>query len=185
MIIQETEFPGLFIIEPKVFHDSRGYFFESFHQNVLKKHTGSDFLFVQHNQSYSQKHVLRGLHFQVPPMEQTKLVRVLNGEIQDIAIDIRAGSSTYGKYFSIILSATNKKQLLIPKGFAHGFLVVSDTAEVFYLVDNLYSATHESGILFNDTDLQIKWETQISQCIVSEKDKCLHTFAKLETPFHF
>ena len=146
MNIVETGIPGLVIIEPKIFEDDRGYFFESFHHGKLSQH-GLQTSFIQDNQSKSSYGVIRGLHYQLNPHAQTKLVRVLEGVIYDVAVDVRKGSPTFGKWFGIELSADNKKQLYIPKGFAHGFSVLSQTAVVFYKCDNLYNPSSEGGIV--------------------------------------
>lgn len=164
----KTEIDGLYIIEPKLFGDERGYFMETYNeQDFLEQ--GLDIKFVQDNQSASRKGVLRGLHFQ-KKFPQTKLVRVLSGEVFDVAVDLRKGSLTYGKWFGIILSSENKKQFLIPKGFAHGFLVLSDFAEFAYKCDDFYHPEDEGGILFNDKDIGIKWP-DVGEIILSEKDK--------------
>ena len=169
MAFIKTEFPGLIIIEPTVIKDSRGYFFESYNANNFKAE-GIDIAFVQDNQSKSSYGVIRGLHYQLNPHAQTKLIRVLSGEILDVVVDIRKGSPTFGKAFSIELSAENNKQLLIPKGFAHGFSVLSQTAEVMYKCDQFYYRESEAGISFNDTDLNIDWKVPAEKAVVSEKD---------------
>ncbi len=169
MVFIKTEFPGLIIIEPTVFKDSRGYFFESYNENDLKSE-GIDIKFVQDNQSKSSYGVIRGLHYQLAPYSQTKLLRVLSGSILDIVVDIRKGSPTYGRAFSIELSADNNKQLLIPKGFAHGFSVLSETAEVIYKCDAFYHKESEAGILFNDAELNIDWKIPAGSAIISDKD---------------
>lgn len=169
----KTEFEGLWIFEPRVFEDSRGYFFESFNKNTLKNETGLEYDFVQDNQSKSSRGVLRGMHYQLNPMAQTKLVRVLQGEVQDVVVDIRKNSPTYGKHLSINLSEDNKKQLLIPRGFAHGFLTLTETAVFHYKCDNFYSAEHDSGIFWNDESVGIQWQLPESELIFSEKDLIL------------
>jgi dTDP-4-dehydrorhamnose 3,5-epimerase len=169
MAIIQTEFPGLIIFEPTVLKDSRGYFFESYSERVFSAE-GITARFVQDNQSKSSYGVLRGLHYQLNPYAQTKLVRVLSGKILDVVVDIRTGSPTYGKAFSIELSAENNKQLLIPKGFAHGFSVLSDTAEVMYKCDEFYNKESEGGILYNDPSLNIDWQIPADEAIVSDKD---------------
>ena len=169
MVFIKTEFPGLIIIEPTVFKDSRGYFFESYNENDLKSE-GIDIKFVQDNQSKSSYGVIRGLHYQLAPYSQTKLIRVLSGSILDIVVDIRKGSPTYGRAFSIELSADNNKQLLIPKGFAHGFSVLSETAEVIYKCDAFYHKESEAGILYNDAELNIDWKIPAGSAIISDKD---------------
>ena len=169
MAFIKTEFPELLIIEPTVFKDSRGYFFESYNEKTFAAE-GIDVKFVQDNQSKSSYGVIRGLHYQLEPYAQTKLIRVLSGNIMDVVVDIRKGSPTFGKVFSIELSAGNNKQLLIPKGFAHGFSVLSETAEVIYKCDTFYNKESESGILFNDVALNIDWKIPADKAIISEKD---------------
>lgn len=164
-----TEFPGLLIYEPRVFGDSRGYFFESYNESIFSKE-GVEIKFVQDNQASSAYGVIRGLHYQLNPYSQTKLVRVLSGKILDVVVDIRKGSPAYGKVFTIELSAENKKQLLVPKGFAHGYSVLSETAEVFYKCDSFYNKESEGGISFKDPALNINWHIPADKAIVSEKD---------------
>jgi dTDP-4-dehydrorhamnose 3,5-epimerase len=166
----KTDFPGLFVIEPTVYKDSRGYFFESYNQQQFKAE-GIDIDFVQDNQSKSSYGVIRGLHYQLNPYAQTKLMRVLSGKILDIAVDIRKGSPTYGKVFALELSAENNKQILIPKGFAHGFSVLSETAEVMYKCDAFYNKESEAGIMYNDADLNIDWQVPAGKAIISDKDR--------------
>ena len=165
----ETSFPDLLIFEPTVFEDSRGYFFESYNEKYFMAE-GLDIKFVQDNQARSSYGVIRGLHYQLPPYAQTKLIRVLSGNILDVAVDIRKGSPTYGKVFSIELSAANKKQVLVPKGFAHGYSVISETAEVFYKCDAFYHKEAEGGIIYNDPGLHINWKIPADKAIISEKD---------------
>ncbi|MDE3185240.1 MAG: dTDP-4-dehydrorhamnose 3,5-epimerase [Bacteroidota bacterium] len=165
-----TPFPDLLVFEPKVFEDNRGYFFESYNQQVFSAE-GVKINFVQDNQAKSSFGVVRGLHFQLNPHSQTKLLRVLSGEIIDAVVDIRKKSPTYGKAYTILLSAENKKQLLVPKGFAHGYSVISETAEVFYKCDEFYHKESEGGIAWNDPALQIDWQVPADKIIVSEKDK--------------
>ena len=169
MPFHSTDFHGLMIYEPKVFPDSRGYFFESYNQKDFD-FANQSFDFVQDNQSRSTYGVIRGLHYQKNPFAQTKLIRVLSGSILDIAVDIRKGSPTYGKVFSLELSAENKLQLLIPKGFAHGFSVLSEVAEVLYKCDNYYNKTSEGSIIWNDPDLNVDWKIPAGREIISEKD---------------
>lgn len=169
MPIIETAFPGLIIFEPTVIKDSRGYFFESYNEKLFDAN-GITTRFVQDNQSKSSYGVIRGLHYQLNPHAQTKLVRVLSGSIMDVAVDIRSGSPTYGKAFCLELSAENNKQLLIPNGFAHGFSVLSETAEVMYKCDNFYNKESEAGILYNDAGLNIDWKIPTDKAIISEKD---------------
>lgn len=170
MPIIQTDFPGLIIFEPTVIKDSRGYFFESYSERVFHE-AGIDTRFVQDNQSKSSYGVIRGLHYQLNPHAQTKLVRVLSGSIHDVAVDIRRGSPTYGSFFSIELSADNHKQLLIPKGFAHGFSVLSETAEVMYKCDAFYNKESEAGIAYNDAALNIDWQIPANKAIISDKDQ--------------
>lgn len=175
MTIQESPLRGLLIIEPKVFADSRGYFFESFNQTNLMD-AGIQALFVQDNQSLSQQGVLRGLHYQLAPYAQSKLVRVLQGSVWDVVVDIRKNSPTFGHHFGIELSAENKIQLFIPHGFAHGFAVTSQSAVFFYKCDNYYHPEAERGIHFNDPDLAIPWPIPEDTALVSAKDKVLPLF---------
>ena len=160
MNIIDTEIPDVKIFEPKVFGDHRGFFFESFTQKIFEDATGLKREFVQDNHSKSQRGVLRGLHYQLPPMAQGKLVRVVQGEVFDVAVDIRKSSSTFGKWVGVILSAENKRQLWVPEGFAHGFLTLSETAEFLYKTTNYYSPDYEASLLWNDKTLDIKWPTK-------------------------
>lgn len=173
-----TALEGCYIIEPKVFKDERGYFMESFNENTFQKGTGTATHFVQDNQSFSSKGVLRGLHYQVGEHAQAKLIRVLSGEVLDIAVDIRPNSKTFGEYVSIVLSGENQKQLFIPRGFAHGFLVLSDTATFFYKCDNFYNKESEGGIIYNDPTLNIDWGFSEKDLLISEKDKVQPTLDK-------
>ena len=182
MKIKQTIIKGLAIIEPKIFYDSRGYFFESYNQNLFIKKLG-DFKFVQDNESKSSKGVLRGFHFQKPPFEQAKLIRCIEGEVLDIALDLRKNSLTYGKYEKVILSGDNKKQFLVPRGFAHAFLVLSETAIISYKVDNVYAPQSDSGIIWNDPSLLIDWGIEESKLIISERDKSLGLLKDIESPF--
>jgi dTDP-4-dehydrorhamnose 3,5-epimerase len=165
----KTDFPGLLIFEPKVFEDSRGYFFESYNQNVCRSE-GVHIDFVQDNQAQSSYGVIRGLHYQLDPHAQTKFIRVLSGAILDVVVDLRTGSPTFGKSYSIELSATNKLQLLVPHGFAHGYSVLSATSEVFYKCDQFYNKEAEAGIAYNDPSLAIDWKIPEEKQIISEKD---------------
>ncbi|MFK8104781.1 MAG: dTDP-4-dehydrorhamnose 3,5-epimerase [Saprospiraceae bacterium] len=176
----ETGIPDLKVFEPKVWGDDRGYFFESYNYNVFKA-AGIDTTFVQDNQSRSSYGVLRGLHYQIPPFAQAKLVRVTSGEVLDVAVDIRPDSPTYGQSYSIRLSAENKKQLFVPRGFAHGFVVLSETAEFFYKCDNFYSKESEGGLLFNDPQLKIDWQIELEKLVLSEKDRVNPLFGKHRT----
>ena len=173
MIVEETKLKGCFIIEPQVFNDERGYFFESFNQQVFNKTIGRDINFVQDNESYSSKGVLRGLHYQIGEHAQAKLVRVIKGVVLDVAVDLRSKSLTYGEYVSVELTEQNKKQLFVPRGFAHGFIVLSDTAIFSYKCDNYYNKASEGGIIYNDKSLNIDWKLNEEAFIVSEKDKLL------------
>jgi len=180
----ETDIPGLLIFEPKVFEDSRGHFFESYNEKIFKE-KGVHMNWVQDNQSCSSYGVIRGLHYQLPPYAQTKLIRVLKGKILDVAVDIRKGSPTFGKSFCKVLSAKNKRQLFIPKGFAHGFSVLSEKAEVLYKCDGYYNKDSEAGIIYNDAELNIDWRIPGDSAIISEKDQQLPTFAQCENTFLF
>ncbi len=165
----KTYIPDLLVFEPKIFEDERGYFFESYNANTCKAQ-GIEIQFVQDNQVKSSYGVIRGMHYQFAPYAQTKFIRVLNGSIIDAVVDLRKGSPTFGKSFSIELSAENKKQLLVPKGFAHGYSVISQTAEVFYKCDAFYNKKAEAGLLFNDPLLKIDWQVEKGREIISEKD---------------
>lgn len=178
----ETGIPDLFVIEPQVHGDDRGYFMESFSDTWFRENI-SDTTFVQDNESKSSRGVLRGLHFQNPPMAQAKLVRVVHGEVLDVAVDIRKNSPTYGRHFGVLLSAENKKQLFVPRGFAHGFSVLSETAIFSYKVDNFYSRELEEGISWNDPTLNIDWHLSESEVKLSEKDKNQQAFATFESKF--
>lgn len=182
MNIKQTFIQDLVIIEPAVFEDERGYFFESYNKIKLES-LGITIDFVQDNQSFSKRGTLRGLHYQNPPFAQTKLVRVLQGEIIDVAVDLRKDSPTFGKHFSILLSSENKKQLLVPQGFAHGFSVLSETAEVLYKCDQYYNKASEGGIRYDDPFLNIDWGMDLKDAIVSEKDLILPDFANCNSQF--
>jgi dTDP-4-dehydrorhamnose 3,5-epimerase len=184
MSFHTTDIPGLLVFEPKVFEDSRGYFFESYNRSVFAT-TGFDNSFVQDNQSSSARGVIRGLHYQLHPHAQSKLVRVLYGTVLDVAVDIRRGSPWYGQSFSIELSAENKKQLFISPGFAHGFSVLSEKAEVLYKCDSLYNKESEAGIYYNDPVLGIDWKVAADKAVISEKDKILPLFAGCRNNFVF
>ena len=179
-----TELRGLLVFEPKVFEDSRGYFFESYNENIFQQQ-GIQCRFVQDNQSSSSYGVIRGLHYQLNPHAQTKLVRVLSGRILDVAVDARNGSPTYGRHFSIELSSGNKRQLLIPTGFAHGFSVLSKKAEVLYKCDAFYNKESEGGIIYNDAELSIDWHLPEKDSIISEKDQLLPSLAQCSNSFVF
>ena len=180
----ETGIAGLLVFEPKVFEDSRGYFFEAYNADTFSAQ-GIEYKFVQDNQSSSSYGVIRGLHFQLAPYAQTKLVRAISGTILDVAVDLRAGSPTYGKVFTIELSAENRKQLLVPKGFAHGFSVLSEKAEVFYKCDSLYHKESDGGVYHADPDLNIDWKIPADKAIVSDKDQKLPAMADCKHNFTF
>ena len=173
MKVTETHLKGCFIIEPTVFNDERGSFFESFHQKKFEEKTGLKVNFVQDNQSISQRGVLRGLHFQKGKFAQSKLVRVIKGSVLDVAVDLRKDSSTFGKHFSIILSEKNKLQLFIPRGFAHGFVVLEDDTIFSYKCDNYYNKSAEGGVMYNDPYLNIDWMLEEKEIQISEKDEKL------------
>ncbi len=178
----ETSLSGLFIIEPKLFKDKRGFFLESFNQKEFESSVGK-VDFVQDNESMSTYGVLRGLHFQKPPFAQAKLVRCVLGKILDVAVDLRSDSPTFGKYLSLELNSEKKRQLFIPKGFAHGFIVLSEEAVFSYKVDNYYSPSHDSGIAWNDPHFNIDWRVPENEIVVSEKDRILKTLFESENPF--
>jgi dTDP-4-dehydrorhamnose 3,5-epimerase len=180
MTVQETKLKGCFILEPKVFEDGRGYFFESFNQDTFNNLIGENITFIQDNESYSSKGVLRGLHYQTGKYAQAKLVRVIKGKVLDIAVDIRKDSPTFGEHVSLELSEENKLQLFIPRGFAHGFIVLSDTAIFSYKCDNFYNKESEGGIIYNDKDLNIDWVLSESEFIVSEKDILLKPLSQTQ-----
>lgn len=170
MNVIETPLKGLLILEPRVFNDDRGYFFESFNSNTFKQATGLDINFAQDNQARSTINVLRGLHYQNAPHAQTKLIRALEGAIWDVVVDLRKDSDTYGRWYGVELSAENKRQFLVPKGFAHGYSVLTETAEVFYKCDDFYSKADEGGLFYADPQLNIDWKIDLDKAIVSEKD---------------
>jgi dTDP-4-dehydrorhamnose 3,5-epimerase len=175
MKVTETELKGCFILEPSLFKDDRGYFFESFNAKRFNEIIGEQVAFVQDNQSYSSYGVIRALHYQLGDCAQAKLVRVLSGRVLDVAVDLRKKSPTYGQHFSIELSAENKKQLFIPRGFGHGFSVLSESAEFFYKCDNFYNKASEGGIIYNDQSLSIDWQIPLNEIKVSDKDMELPT----------
>ena len=180
MITTETKLKGCFVIEPTLFNDSRGYFFESFNQNKFNALIGQEINFVQDNESFSSKGVLRGLHFQTGDYAQAKLVRVVKGTVLDVVVDMRKESSTFSKHFSIELSEDNKKQLFVPRGFAHGFIVLSQTAIFSYKCDNFYDKASEKGLRYDDPSLGIDWRFPAKEFIVSEKDLVLPTLSNIE-----
>lgn len=173
-----TKLEGCFVIEPKIFNDERGYFLESYNENTFQNGVGKRVHFVQDNQSFSTKGVLRGLHYQTEEHAQAKLVRVLQGEVLDVVVDIRPKSTTYGEHITILLSSENQKQFFIPRGFAHGFLVLSDTATFFYKCDNFYNKESEGGIIYNDMSLNIDWKLPEQNLIISDKDMILPPLEK-------
>lgn len=176
MQVTATDIEGCFIVEPRVFHDSRGYFFESFNTETFEKITGIQPQFVQDNISVSSRGVIRGLHYQCQGFAQAKLVQVLKGKILDVALDIRPNSATYGKHIQVELSQQNKRQLYIPRGFAHGFIALEPETMVSYKCDNFYNKDSEGGILYNDPSLDINWGLSPEHFIISEKDTQLPTF---------
>lgn len=179
MILEKTYIQDLILLTPNVYEDERGYFMESFNQKNIDKLIKDRF--VQDNESLSKKGVLRGLHFQRPPFEQSKLIRVIKGSILDVAVDLRKNSKTYGKHFKHVLSDKNKKQLYIPKGFAHGFLSLEEETILNYKCSEFYNAASEDSILWNDTDLNIDWG--IISPILAEKDRLANKFVTFENPF--
>jgi dTDP-4-dehydrorhamnose 3,5-epimerase len=180
MTFSETTIKGVWIIEPKVFTDLRGYFMEAFKQSEFEKHIGK-INFIQDNESQSGYGVLRGLHYQLPPFEQSKLVRVIQGKVLDVAVDIRRHSPTFGKHVAVELSAENKRQLFVPRGMAHGFLVLEDHTVFTYKVDNVYAPHAERGIRFDDPDIGINWPLPAEKLVLSAKDRLLTNFNELLT----
>lgn len=183
MNIISTSIDGVFIVEPRVFGDARGYFFESFSARDFAAVTGIDVTFVQDNESFSRYGVLRGLHFQLPPHAQSKLVRVVRGAVLDVAVDLRAGSSTYGQHVAVELSADNHRQFFMPKGFAHGFSVLSPEVIFQYKCDDYYHPESEGALAWDDPDLAIDWQLPADQVLLSEKDKHHPAFRDFLTPF--
>ncbi|UGS21106.1 dTDP-4-dehydrorhamnose 3,5-epimerase [Flavobacterium cyclinae] len=169
----ETQLKGCFILEPKIINDERGYFMESFNAKTFQEGIGQNVTFVQDNQSFSTRGVLRGLHYQCGEHAQAKLVRVLQGEVLDVAVDLRPESETFGQYEAVLLSSENQKQFFVPRGFAHGFLVLSETATFFYKCDNFYNKESEGGLIYNDETLKINWDFPSQDLIISEKDQVL------------
>ncbi|KRT18053.1 dTDP-4-dehydrorhamnose 3,5-epimerase [Pedobacter riviphilus] len=180
MEIEQTGLKDCLIIKPRVFEDPRGYFFESFNQNTFEEKTGLSGRFVQDNQSYSSYGVIRGLHAQTGEFAQAKLVRVTKGEVLDVAVDVRPSSPTYGKHIAVRLSAENKLQLYIPRGFVHGFSVLSETAEFLYKCDNFFNKASETGVIYNDADLNIDWLIPEEDQAISDKDLLLKPFSVLQ-----
>ena len=183
--VKQTSIPGVVIIEPKVFGDNRGYFLESFNAREFREKTGMEVNFVQDNESKSRYGVLRGLHFQRPPFAQSKLVRVVKGKVVDVAVDIRKGSPTYGKYVAVELMGENHRQIFIPKGFAHGFVVLSDEAVFQYKCDEFYHPEAEGAIAWDDADIAIPWPLPMSDIILSEKDRHHPQLKDFVSPFEF
>lgn len=185
MDVIKTNIEGVFIIEPKVFGDARGYFFESFNAKEFADKTGLNITFVQDNESKSRYGVLRGLHFQLPPYTQSKLVRVVKGKVLDVVVDIRKGSPTYGKYEMCELTEDNHRQFFVPKGMAHGFAVLSEEAIFQYKCDDFYHPEAEGAIAWNDTDIAIPWPISPDEVLLSEKDKHRLGIKDFESPFKF
>ncbi|MGL1888343.1 MAG: dTDP-4-dehydrorhamnose 3,5-epimerase [Reichenbachiella sp.] len=185
MEVKGTNLVGAYSIQPKLFKDDRGYFFEWLSNKKFKEETGVEFIPIQFNSSKSTKGVLRGLHFQNDPKSQAKLVGVTEGEILDVIVDLRVGSPTYGQHYSEILSNEKKNQLFVPKGFAHGFLVLSETAEIFYAIDDYYSPEHEGGIMYNDAELAIDWKVDGDKLLLSDKDKVYKPLAEKDFNFKY
>ena len=173
MKFTETKLKGCFILEPKIIKDERGYFMESFNERAFNEGIGQKVTFVQDNQSFSTKGVLRGLHYQCGEHAQAKLVRVLHGEVLDVAVDLRPESETFGQYEAVLLSAENQNQFFVPRGFAHGFLVLSETATFFYKCDNFYNKESEGGLIYNDQTVNINWNFPLNELIISDKDQIL------------
>ena len=184
MTIHETALPGVFLIEPKVFGDARGYFYESYNERAFHE-AGITARFVQDNVSRSQRGVLRGLHYQLEPHAQGKLVRVMAGEVFDVAVDIRRGSPTFGRWYGVLLTADNRRSLWVPPGFAHGFCVTSDTAEFTYKVTDFYAPTHDRSILWNDPEIGIAWLDEVNEALLSEKDRRGARLADAEINFTY
>jgi len=185
MRVEETKLKGCYIIHDTVFEDSRGYFFESFNKQKFESLTGININFVQDNQSKSTRGVLRGLHFQQGEHAQAKLVRVIEGSVLDVAVDLRKDSPTFGQYVAIELTATNHLQFFIPRGFGHGFLVLSETATFFYKCDNFYNKASDGGLIYNDTTIGIDWQIDPSELILSEKDTLQPTFEQIKDTVYF
>jgi dTDP-4-dehydrorhamnose 3,5-epimerase len=185
MQVEETKIKDCFIVKDTLFKDPRGYFFESFNQQKFNELTGLNVQFVQDNQSKSTKGVLRGLHFQLGTYSQAKLVRVLEGKVLDVAVDIRPNSKTFGQHVAVELTAENETQLFVPRGFAHGFVVLSNSAIFFYKCDNYYHKLSEGGIIYNDPQLAINWQLPSENLLLSEKDLALQKFSNLSKAFGF
>lgn len=185
MEVIKTEIEGVLILEPHVFGDNRGYFFESFNTREFAEKTGLDISFVQDNESKSCYGVLRGLHFQKPPYTQSKLVRCVKGAVLDVAVDIRKGSPTYGQHVAVELTEDNHRQFFVPRGFAHGFAVLSETAVFQYKCDDFYHPEAEGAIMWNDPDIAINWPIPAEEVILSEKDKKHPLFKAFDSPFNY
>ena len=183
MDVIKTEIEGVLIIEPKIFGDDRGYFFESFNARKFADKTGLEINFVQDNESKSRYGVLRGLHFQLPPYTQSKLVRVVKGKVVDVAVDLRKGSPTYGKYAMCELSEDNHRQFFVPQGMAHGFVVLSEEAVFQYKCDDFYHPEAEGGIMWNDPSINVQWPISAADISLSERDKCHPLLKDFESPF--
>ena len=181
--IVKTELPGVLILEPRVFGDERGYFFESFNEKELREKTGLDVRFVQDNESKSRYGVLRGLHFQRPPFAQSKLLSVVQGKVLDVAVDLRRGSATYGKYLTCELSAENHRRLFLPKGMAHGYVVLSEEAVFQYKCDEFYHPEAEGGIAWDDEEIGIPWPVSADEVVLSARDRRHPRLKEFESPF--
>ena len=181
MTVKETKLKGCFVLEPRIFEDRRGYFLESYNQKKFNELIGVNINFVQENESFSSKGVLRGLHFQTGDYAQAKLVRVLKGKVLDVVVDLRKNSRTFGQYEAVELTKENKKQIFIPRGFAHGFIVLSETAIFSYKCDNFYNKKSEAGIIYNDKYLNVDWKLDELELIISEKDLQLPAFKNAAT----
>ncbi|PQJ21872.1 dTDP-4-dehydrorhamnose 3,5-epimerase [Tenacibaculum sp. SG-28] len=179
MKIIQTPLEGCFIIEPKLFEDGRGYFFESFNQQLFENSTGIKVTFIQDNEAFSNRGIIRGLHYQKGKFAQAKLVRVVRGKVRDVVVDLRVNSKTFGQHFAIELSGENKKQLFIPRGFAHGYAVLEDHTYFAYKCDNHYHKASEAGVVYNDSSLKIDWKIPDDEVVLSDKDKILPNFKKL------
>ena len=185
MKVEATKLKDCFIIHDTVFEDPRGYFFESFNQQRFASNMGLNVSFVQDNQSKSTRGVLRGIHFQQGEYAQAKLVRVLEGSVLDIAVDLRKESPTFGQWESVVLTGDNHVQFFVPRGFGHGFVVLSEVAVFFYKCDNFYNKASEGGIIYNDPDLNIDWKINTSEVLLSDKDKTLPTFKEIKNSINF
>lgn len=184
MKVEQTPLPDCYLIHDTVHNDERGYFFESFNAQTFYKETGINAVFVQDNQSHSVRGVLRGLHFQKGINAQAKLVRVLKGEVLDVAVDIRKSSPTFGHYYAVVLSGTSRTQLYVPRGFAHGFVVLSDEVDFFYKCDNFYNKASEGGIRYDDPEINIDWQLNAEELIISAKDTILPTLSHYQSLYY-